>query len=310
MVKVQINTVDIDPKTGTVLGFYQYGDDRPNILILSAINGLSASCTYTSYLLMKYLEREISVYGSVTVLPVANPLPFRLGVKMSPLDSMDLDSVFPGDERGSVTQRIAWEIWRRASQADYVILLRSRAPSCISHVSALHRDFIHVRNLATQIGLPVVVQSDGNRGSLITEVAHEGIPAVSIEMRGQHEVDAQAAVEVREAVLNFLRIKGIIPGEAIETSALLTGRLNHINAEHEGFFVPSPRPGEEIHENSSIGQIMDKEEVLSPYDGVLISISAMRYVFEGDIIANITPSLSIASSGEQVEREPQKPRKW
>ncbi len=310
MVKVQIDTVEIDPKTGTALGFYQYGDNRPSALILSAINGLSATCTYSSYLLMKFLESESSVYGSVTILPVANPLPFRLGVKMSPLDSKDLDSVFPGDERGSVTERVAWEIWRRTSQADYVILLRSRAPSCISHVSALHRDFIHVRNLATQIGLPVVVQNDGSRGSLVIEASHEGIPAVSIEMRGQHEVDAQAAVEVREAILNFLRIKGIIPGKSIETSTLLTGRLNHINAEHEGFFVPNLHPGEEIHENSIIGQIMDNKEILSPYEGILVSISTMRYVFEGDIIANIAPTLSTASSSESAEIRPQKPRKW
>ncbi len=310
MVHARIDTVDIDPKTGTALGFYTYGEDRPSLFILSATEGVSATCVYTGYLLMKYFENADSFYGSVTVLPVANPLPFRLGVRMSPVDSVDLDTVFPGDEKGSVTQRIAWEIWRRAAQADYVVLLRSRPAPCINHVTALHRDYIHVRNLATQIGLPFVIQGDGRRGALTTELAQEGIPVVSIEVRGQRNVDAQAAVEVRETLLNFLRIKEVIPGDAIETSTVLTGRLSHINADHEGFFVPEVNPGEEIRENTRIGQIIDKDEVLAHYGGVLVATSAMRYVFEGDVIASIAPKLSAVRSIEETEKIPTKPRKW
>ena len=121
MVKAVVDAVDIDPKTGTTLGFYTFGDERPNLLIIAAMDGGSATDVYASYLIMKHLETLNRIDGSVTVLPVANPLAFRLGTKVSPLDSKDLDSVFPGDEHGTVTQRTAWEIWRRAGQADYII---------------------------------------------------------------------------------------------------------------------------------------------------------------------------------------------
>ena len=51
MVNATVEAVDIDLKTGTTLGFYTLGEERPNVLILAAMNGLSSTCVYTSYLL-------------------------------------------------------------------------------------------------------------------------------------------------------------------------------------------------------------------------------------------------------------------
>jgi predicted deacylase len=311
MVNASTDAVDIDPKTGSTLGFYMVGRDRPNVLIVSAMHGLSSSCVYASYLIMKKLQSFDRIDGSVTLLPVANPLAFRLETQVSPLDSKDLDTSFPGDEHGTVTERIAWEIWRRASQSDYLIHLKSGWHSCVSHVEALHRDYIHVRNLASQIALPLTIQSSGQRGALITEAAHEGIPAVTIEMRGPRaQVDAQAAVEVREALLNFFRIKGMIPGDAIEASSTFMGRTQRVHVDAEGFFVPTVNLGEVVGTGDVIGKIQDKIDIKCPYDGALVSLTQMKYVFEGDVIARIAAPL-LDQWTPQEEEEPPKPRrKW
>jgi predicted deacylase len=260
---------------------------------------------------MKHLQSLDRIDGSVTLLPVSNPLAFRLGTQVSPLDSKNLDSSFPGDEHGTVTERIAWEIWRRASQADYLIHLKSGWHSCVSHVESLHRDYIHVRNLASQIALPLATQSSGQRGALSTEVAHEGIPAVTIEMRGPRaQVDAQAAVEVREAILNFFRIKDMIPGDAIEASSTFMGRTQHVNVETEGFFVPIVNLGEVVSAGDVIGKIQDKADVKCPYDGALVSLGQMKYVFEGDVIARVAAPLLDQRIPQEDEEPPTKRRKW
>mgnify|MGYP000445094743 CR=1 FL=1 len=309
MVGPKVDAVDIDPKTGSTLGFYTYGDDQPNILVVAGMGGLSATDVYASYLLMQFLRSLERIEGSVTVLPVANPLAFRLGVRVSPLDSRDLDSVFPGDERGSVTERTAWEIWRRAMHAQHIIHLKTSQLSCLSHVVALHRDYIHVRNLATQIAVPIVVQSTGDRGALTVEAAHEGIAAVTIEMRGsQGEVDPQAAVEVKEAILNFLRILHMIPGEAIEVSNTLMGVAQKVNATEEGFFVPTANLGEVILQDSVVGQIQGKNTIQSPYGGAVVALSRMSYVFEGDVVARIASPL-IDRHAQQREESTSR-RKW
>jgi len=311
MVKAVVDAIDIDPKTGTTLGFYTFGKDRPNLLIIAAMDGGSATDVYASYLIMKHLESLERIDGSVTVLPVANPLAFRLGTKVSPLDSKDLDSVFPGDEHGTVTQRTAWEIWRRAAQADYIIHLRTGWQNCISHIVALHREYIHVRNLASQIALPIAVQSDGQRGSLSTEAAHEGIPIISIEMRGDSDqIDSQASVEVREAILNFMRLKDMIHGERIETSVILSGRLTNINVETEGFFVPRVNLGETVQSEVAIGKVQDKVDVVTPIEGTIVSLSRMNYVFDGDIIARVAPYLGEHRAASEQEETPPVRRKW
>lgn len=313
MVKPEVSAVDIDLKTGNTLGFYALGTDRPNVLILSAMDGTSATDVYASYLVMKHLEGLERIDGSVTLLPVANPLSFRLGTRVSPLDSLDLDTVFPGNEQGTVTQRTAWEIWRRVSQADFVVHLRTGWQSCISHVVALHRDYIHVRNMASQIALPLLVQGPGNRGSLITEAAHDGIAAIAIETRGERgQVEPQAAVEVREAILNFLRIKDMIPGEKMETSSVIAGRMQHVNVETEGFFVPVVHPGEAVRRGDVIGQVQDRTDVISPHDGTVVSLSKMSYVFEGDIIARVATPIADQWNEDEAreDRTPARRRKW
>ncbi|MHA1768730.1 MAG: succinylglutamate desuccinylase/aspartoacylase family protein [Candidatus Thorarchaeota archaeon] len=311
--KPTIDAVDIDLKTGSTLGFYGFGDDRPNIFIIAAMNGGSATDVYTAYLVMKHLEGLNRIDGAVTVLPVANPLAFRLGVKVSPLDSQDLDSVFPGDEHGTVTERTAREIWRRAQQADYIIHLRTGKQNCVSHLVSMHREYIHVRNMTSQIGLPIAVQSSGQRGAIETEAALEGIPVVSIEMRGDlDQVDSQAAVEVREAILNFMRIKDMIEGEKIETSVRLLGRMQHVNVREEGFFTPRVNLGDRVYRDDVIGTVQEKREVTSPYDGTLVSLSRMNYVFEGDLVARIAPSLGhdrVPLATEEREVKPVR-RKW
>ncbi|MHA1965371.1 MAG: succinylglutamate desuccinylase/aspartoacylase family protein [Candidatus Thorarchaeota archaeon] len=313
MVKAVVDAVDIDPKTGTTLGYYTFGEERPNVFILAAMNGRSATDIYASYLIMKHFESLERIEGSVTFLPVASPLAFRLGAKISPLDSKDLDTVFPGNEYGTVTERTAWEIWRRASQADYIINLRTGWQNCTSHIDAMHRDYIHVRNLASQIGLPYVVQSTGMRGALTTEAAHEGIPVVSVEMRGDtDQVDSQAAVEVREAILNLLRTKDMIAGEKIEASNTLMGRLQQVNVDTEGFFVPTINLGETVKNGDMLGHVQDKNEIMTPFDGAVISLSRINYVFEGDMIARIAAPLSDQWTSMAVEQEEPaaKRRKW
>ncbi len=311
MVKPEVEAFDIDPKTGTTLGFYHFGEERPNILILSAMEGHSSGCVYTTFLLMKQLEEMDRIDGSVTFLPVANPLAFRLGTRVSPLDSQALDTVFPGSEFGTLTEKIAWEIWRKVSQADFVIHLRSTPQDCVSHVECLHREYIHVRNLASQIGLPYVVQSSGQRGTLSTEAAHDGIPAITINLRGyRDQIDPQASVEVRECIINFLRIKDMLPGDWIETSSTFTGRTLQVNSSQEGFFIPATGLGDDVLIDSIIGKIEGRGDIISPYEGIVLSLSRMNYVFEGDKVSTIASRISEQPLSAIDDEDVGSRRKW
>jgi len=101
------------------------------------MDGGSATDVYASYLIMKYLENLERIIGSVTILPVANPLAFRLGAKVSPLDSKDLDSVLeqlqnvPRGRFGGVPHKLTiLSISRQVGKTVSVMLLQ-----CIGSIS-------------------------------------------------------------------------------------------------------------------------------------------------------------------------------
>jgi predicted deacylase len=82
--------------------------------------------------------------------------------------------------------------------------------------------------------------------------------------------------------------------------------------ETEGFFVPAVNLGEYVKNGDVIGQVQDKSDVVSQYDGAMISLSRINYVFEGDSVARIAAPLGDGWTTKDAEEEEQAPkrRKW
>ena len=47
----------------------------------------------------------------MVLVPVANPPAFNAGTRLSPLDAINLNRVFPGDATGSISERLAYTLW-------------------------------------------------------------------------------------------------------------------------------------------------------------------------------------------------------
>ena len=67
--------------------------------------------------------------------------------------------------------------------------------------------------------------------------------------------------------------------------------------------MPRINLGEPVQRGNVIGTVQDKIEVTSPFNGVVVSLSRMNYVFEGDIVARIAPPLGDFHAPEQSEVE-------
>jgi predicted deacylase len=70
--------------------------------------------------------------------------------------------------------------------------------------------------------------------------------------------------------------------------------------------------GENVKSGDVIGQVQDKNEIVAPYDGAVISLSRINYAFEGDVIARIAAPLGDQWTSTAVEQEESTPkrRKW
>nr|MDO8046286.1 succinylglutamate desuccinylase/aspartoacylase family protein [Candidatus Baldrarchaeota archaeon] len=280
----------IEVEKGVPLFIFRLGEGKPHVFLISGVHGDEQTGIYVAESLIEKLSK-MELFGSITIVPVANPPAFRCKTHNSPMDGLNMNRIFPGNREGTVTERLAAEIWEQAIQADYIIDLHSCEEECIPYVLALHREFSYVKSLAYKVGIPYVIESTGTRGQLFVEASREGIPAIVIEMGGRCSVDLQSAVRVRDSLLNFLTSLGIIQGYELESKPEFYGRIIEINAPSEGLFIPKSFCGSKVGEESTIGEIKNGSNIIAPLNGLLVYIKRVMYVFKGEKIAGIAAKI-------------------
>jgi len=285
-------SIEVDKTHGATLTFYRFGSGKPRVLVTGAIHGDEVIGTYTIRNVFSSLARR-SVKGSAVLLPVANPLAFRCRERASPVDGADLNRVFPGDDKGSVSERLAHCIWQEATQADYILDLHGCGMSCTPYILCLHREFDFVRGYIKRLAIPTVVESSGLRGQLFIEASHKKIPAAIIEA-GSHRgiFDANHAGQLRNTIFGLFASLGMMPRTTNAIEQKLFGKISNVKAEDEDFFIPQVVPGTIVKKGDDLGAMSAKDKkVPSPHSGIITSIQMPGIVFRGDSVASIAEKI-------------------
>jgi len=284
--------VEIDKAHGASLAFYRLGNGKPRILVTGAIHGDEVIGTYAMRKVISLLDRR-TPRGSVMFLPIANPLAFRCRERASPVDGADLNRIFPGNQEGSVSERLAHRIWQEAMASDYVLDLHGCGMSCTPYVLCLHQEFDFIRRYVRKLAVPTVVESSGLRGQLFIEASHKKIPAAIIEA-GSHRgvLDVDHADKLRNAMLGLFASLGIVREKATAEQQRFFGKISGVKAEEENFFIPRIRAGTLVKKGDVLG-IMSagSKRILSPYRGIVTSIQMSGVVFPGDSVASIAEEI-------------------
>jgi hypothetical protein len=95
-------------------------------------------------------------------------------------------------------------------------------------------------------------------GDAVANFSSAGIPAFLIEIGGGQPLDPADLRLQAEAVRNFLRKVGVLPGRPprLRTYTLVSGYLIVTNG-RGGFFDAAVKPGERVREGSILGTITD-----------------------------------------------------
>ena len=290
--KMRKTSVRIDEGHGTTLTFYRLGSGKPRVLVTAAIHGDEVVGTFAIRGTIPMLDRK-KLRGSVTFLPVANPLAFRCRERASPIDNADLNRVFPGEEKGSVSQRIAHTLWQEATQADYVLDLHGCGMNCIPYILSLHQEFDFIRKYARRLAIPTVVESSGLRGQLFIEASHKKIPAAIIEAGSHHgEFKVDHASQLKSVILELLASLKMIDGKGCTTQHKFYGKISNVKAEEEDFFIPRVTPGAFVKKGDVVGVTSFRDrDMLTQHTGIITSIYEPQVVFPGDSIASIAEEI-------------------
>lgn len=191
----------------------------PHVAVLGAVHGDEYEGVVAAGALLRGLARAGAVRrGRVTVVPVANPPAYAAGTRVSPLDGLNLARIFPGDERGSPSERIAAVLSREVlRRADFLIDLHSAGqhyamPLLCGAYSADDALGRACQDAALAFGAPVLwAHPTINPGRSLSVAIDAGVPCLYAECGGGGRVrraDVDAYVSGVRRVLSHL---GVLP---------------------------------------------------------------------------------------------------
>ena len=261
----------------------------PTVLITGGVHGDE----YEGPIALLKLARRLTpgtVRGRVILVPALN-LPAALaGTRLSPLDGLNLNRVFPGEPNGSITSMIAHYVSTvLIPMADIVVDLHSGGmtleylPTILMH-ELEDQDWnrrTRAAMLAFAAPIALISRELDNAVYLDTIAENMGKIALSAELGGAGRLSQRTIAVAETGVLNLLRHFAIVKGSAAGRSA--TGRAKtrllqtpdrecYVMAEETGIYEPYFDLGDQVRK----GQVMGKIHFLPHSDRRAVTVTARR----------------------------------
>lgn len=237
----------------------------------------------------------MNLNGTLLAIPVVNPFGFIQRSRYMP-DRRDLNRSFPGSSKGSLAGRLAHLfIQEIAQRSDFGVDLHtgSNFRSNLPQIRASLDDERTVE-MAAAFGTPIVVPSELREGSLREAVAQLGKPVLVYE-GGEALYFNEKAIRVGlQGILRLMRHTGMLKprNRPRRHEPIITDRISWVRAGMSGTFTRKVKLGSMVKKDSLLGVISDpfgkdREEVQSPFTGVVIGQLNLPLAHEGDALVHL-----------------------
>lgn len=278
------------------------GEDGPVVWLHGCVHGNEYCGAFIIHRFLRSLVPE-KLRGAIVALPVLNITGFQRNQRMSPFEGYnggDLNRCFPGKPDGTLTEQMAYHIYRPLREyANYFIDMHTAftadtrwalfAPpdgEIGKKAEGMARAFGFANTLPTPL--------DILGGSALIEAAKHGIPGLIAEAGGIGANFAPETVEDgAERLLNVLRRIEVLPGPAVDHGKMtFFSNFAWVNATRGGLFRPAVKCGQKISKGDIVGRYYDVhgelvEESKSPFTGIVLAIAAGPVMPNGEILVHV-----------------------
>lgn len=282
------------------------GRGEPRALVVAGIHGDEQP--WASYAINKMLTqtRESELLGTIVIIPMANPNATESNTRVSHLDYLDLNRVFPGDHRGTYTERIAALIAEIVhSGVDLVIDLHGGGSWC---VNAFSFKFIGSEKYSEAFDAPFIVEGVERQNTLTGYAQSEGASITAIEMGGKCGEENSWADKLSGGIRKALGLAEVLKIAELKNDckSISVGKTNVLRPSKGGILIPeldSKNVGTIVKKGTILGRIVDPatfktiEIIDAPYPQTAVLLlrpmlttieqGAMTYVVAPLIKANI-----------------------
>lgn len=269
----------------------------PVVLITSGIHGDEINgVEIVRQIIAKKINKPKK--GTVICIPVLNIFGF-LDMKRAFPDGRDLNRVFPGNPRGSLASRFAYQFVKKiVPVADFCLDFHtggaSRFNAAQTRVDPL--DAI-AQEYATIFNAPFTLHSKVIPKSYRSTCSRLGIPILLFE-GGKSKVSDKAIA--REGVHGAMRILNHLDmlDDSFEVpvakkAPVLIESTRWLRAKYSGLLHTKVNCGQYVEKGQKIARITDpygrfRHPVKAPRDGYVINVNEASLVYQGDAIFNIS----------------------
>ena len=273
----------------------------PVVWFTGCMHGDEIGGTVIIHELFKKLQKRL-LKGRVMAFPLMNPFGFETSTR-SIISEEDLNRSFPGDEKGTLAQRIAAKIFNHIldSQPSMVVDLHNDWNKSIPYAlldPASYKTIDHkVEHLARMTGLLQIVDTEKIHSSLTFNLIQEGIPALVLEMGESMTINEQNIEIGLNALWNILKNLEMVADneplyqyplpERVQDKTLIYSCLPLSST--SGIIRFIRKPGEMVAKGQKIARVYNafgkQIEVISALaDGIIIGYSDSALSFPGSAI--------------------------
>jgi predicted deacylase len=302
-----IETGRMSESTGVTVLTVRGSRPGPTLALLSGVHGDEWEGV-TAVGRITRLLREREIRGMVRITAVCNELAFTAISRTTPLDGRDLARCFPGDRRGSVTERTAAVIAGAVIQgSDFLIDLHSAGlhytmPTLIGFIGGESAAGRMAARAAEAFGAPVIWghPPPPPGGRTISTAFAQGIPSLYAETTGAGELrerDVACYTQGVQRVMHLLEMLDGDPPPLSSTSPLRLGGNGDLDtatvrAHHAGVLTWSVEPLQVLEVGDEVGMIVDPagdvvERLTTSGRGVVVMLRHTPRVVPGDRICHL-----------------------
>ena len=272
------------------------------IVIVSGIHGDEFEGQYISYETARRIkENPELLQGTVEIYPALNPLGLDIASRVIPKVNMDMNRIFPGDEKGTVMEKVAAAIVNDIAGADICLDIHA------SNVFIREIPQVRISEEFADKLLPYarllnvdMVWTNASETVHQSTLAHSmnmlGVPTMVVEMGMGTRISRRFGNQVVDGIFNLMREMGVWngPEEKIQYPVISTdGEVEFIRSGVTGVFLPAIEHNHYVKTGDKLGEIVSPlegtvlDEIIAKKSGLVFSLREYPFVREGSLLLRI-----------------------
>lgn len=272
------------------------------LCVVSGIHGDEFEGQYICYEMTRRIrENQECLKGTVEIYPALNPLGLDIASRTVPVIDMDMNRMFPGQEHGTVTERIASAVVEDIAGADVCLDIHA------SNVFIREIPQVRISEDFAERLLPLAKLMNVDMiWTNATETVHEstfahslnmlGVPTMVIELGMGSRISRRFGNQVVDGIFNLMKELGMWSGETgkIQYPVISTdGEVAFMRSKVTGMFLAAIEHNHYVKQGDCLGEIVSPLEgivldrVIAEKSGLVFSLREDPFVREGSLLLRI-----------------------